>query len=163
MAVLSAGKGEFKYNIHISNKIPKNVLNKILSTKNKVLIITDSGVPKQYLKSLKKDINTKNQYSLILAKGEISKSFKSYQKILNKLIEEHELKADAERVKKLIEERSKNYKEPEKVVNWYYSNEEQLKNIESLALEEQVTELLEKEGKSTEENMDFDKVLGINV
>ena len=40
---------------------------------------------------------------------------------------------------------------------------EQLKNIESLALEEQVTELLEKEGKSTDENMDFDKVLGINV
>ena len=88
MAVLSAGKGESKYNIHISNKkIPKNDLNKILSTKNKVLIITDSGVPSQYLKSLKKDINTKNQYSLILAKGEISKSFKSYQKILNKLVE----------------------------------------------------------------------------
>tara|TARA_X000000950_G_scaffold145107_1_gene179407 strand:- start:17 stop:1318 length:1302 start_codon:yes stop_codon:yes gene_type:complete len=83
--------------------------------------------------------------------------------ILNKLIEERELKADGEIVKKLIEERSKNYKEPEKVVNWYYSNEEQLKNIESLALEEQVTELLEKEGKSTEENMDFDKVLGINA
>ena len=83
--------------------------------------------------------------------------------ILNKLIEEHELKADGEIVKKLIEERSKNYKEPEKVVNWYYSNEEQLKNIESLALEEQVTELLEKEGKSTEENMEFDKVLGINA
>ena len=83
--------------------------------------------------------------------------------ILNKLIEENELKADADRVKKLIEERSKNYKEPEKVVNWYYSNEEQLKNIESLALEEQVTELLEREGKSTDENMDFDKVLGINV
>ena len=83
--------------------------------------------------------------------------------ILNKLIEEHDLKADAEKVKKLIEERSKNYKEPEKVVNWYYSNEEQLKNIESLALEEQVTELLEKEGKSTDEIMDFDKVLGINV
>ena len=83
--------------------------------------------------------------------------------ILNKLIEEHDLKADAEKVKKLIEERSKNYKEPEKVVNWYYSNEEQLKNIESLALEEQVTELLEKEGKSTDESMDFDKVLGINV
>ena len=83
--------------------------------------------------------------------------------ILNKLIQERELKADSEIVKKLIEERSKNYKEPEKVVNWYYSNEEQLKNIESLALEEQVTELLEKEGKSTEENMEFDKVLGINA
>ena len=88
MTVLSAGKGESKYNIHISNKkIPKNILNKILSTRNKVLIVTDSGVPKKYLKSLKKDINSKNKYSLILAKGEISKSFKSYQIILNKLIE----------------------------------------------------------------------------
>ena len=62
MAVLSAGKGESKYNIHISNKkIPKNVLNKILSTKNKVLIITDSGVPNQYLKSLKKDLALKKE------------------------------------------------------------------------------------------------------
>ncbi len=88
MAVLSAGKGESKYNIYISNKkIPKNVLNKIISSKNKVLIITDSGVPKQYLKNLKNDISTKNQYSLILAKGEISKSFESYQKILNRLVE----------------------------------------------------------------------------
>ena len=57
MAVLSAGKGESKYNIHISNKkVPKNVLNKILSTKNKVLIVTDIGVPKEYLKSLQKDM-----------------------------------------------------------------------------------------------------------
>ena len=88
MAVLSAGKGESKYNIHITNKkIPKNVLNNFLSTKNKVLIITDSGVPKQYLKNIKKDIKTRNQYSLVLDKGEISKSFKSYQKILNKLVE----------------------------------------------------------------------------
>ena len=88
MAVLSAGKGESKYDIHIFNKkIPKNILNKFLSKKNKVLIITDSGVPKQYLKNLEKDINTKNKYFLVLAKGEKSKSFKSYQKILNKLIE----------------------------------------------------------------------------
>ena len=53
MTVLSAGKGESKYDIHILNKkIPKNILNKFLSKKNKVLIITDSGVPKQYLKNL---------------------------------------------------------------------------------------------------------------
>ena len=88
MTVLSAGKGESKYDIHILNKkIPKNILNKFLTKKNKVLIITDSGVPKQYLKNLEKDINTKNKYYLVLAKGEKSKSFKSYQKILNKLIE----------------------------------------------------------------------------
>ncbi len=88
MTIISAGKRDNKYNIHISNKkIPKNILNKFLSKKNKVLIISDSGVPKEYIKNLKKDINTKNKYSLVLTKGEKSKSFKSYQKILNKLIE----------------------------------------------------------------------------
>ena len=50
MSILSAGKGHTKYNIHLSNKkISKNTLNKFLSNKNKVLIITDSGVPKKFL------------------------------------------------------------------------------------------------------------------
>ena len=83
--------------------------------------------------------------------------------ILNKIIEDNDLKSDAEVVKSLIDERSSGFKDPEQYRNWIYGNDEQLKNIESLALEEQVTELLEKEGKSTEENMDFDKVLGINA
>ena len=88
MNILKAGKGDSKYNIHISNKkISKNILNKFLSKKNKVLIITDTGVPKKYLENLKNDINTKSKFSLVLNKGEKSKSFKSYQKILNKLIE----------------------------------------------------------------------------
>ena len=88
MSILSAGKGHTKYNIHLSNKkISKNILNKFLSNKNKVLIITDSGVPKKFLRSLKKDINTKYQYSMILEKGEKSKSFKTYQYILNRLAE----------------------------------------------------------------------------
>ena len=114
-------------------------------------------------RAIKSGINLAKTFKLIENFRENAQKRVKLGIILNKLIEEHELKADADRVKKLIEERSKNYKEPEKVVNWYYSNEEQLKNIESLALEEQVTELLEKEGKSTDESMDFDKVLGINV
>jgi len=81
--------------------------------------------------------------------------------ILNKLIEEHELKADADRVKKLIEERSKNYKEPEKVVNWYYSNEEQLKNIESLVLEDKVAKYLEDKSKVEEESLSFEEVVSM--
>ena len=88
MSILSAGKGLTKYNIHLSNKkISKNILNRFLSKKNKVLIITDGGVPEKFLKSLKKDINTKHQYSMIIEEGEKSKSFKTYQNILNRLAE----------------------------------------------------------------------------
>ena len=58
MSILTAGKGDSKYNIHISNKIfSKNILNKYINKKNKVLIITDDGIPKKHLLSLKKNIN----------------------------------------------------------------------------------------------------------
>ena len=88
MSILSAGKGDSRYAIHITNKeISKTILNNYLLKENKVLIITDSGVPKKYLSNLKKDIKVKNLYSLTLNKGEKSKSFKSYQNIINKLTE----------------------------------------------------------------------------
>ena len=40
------------------------------------------------------------------------------------------------------------YKDPEQVVNWFYSNDEQLKNIESISLEEQVVDYLFDEANS---------------
>ena len=86
MSIISVGKGETKYNIHISgNNFPKAILNKHL--KNKILIITDDGIPKNHIKKLKNTINNKNVYIFSLKSGEKSKSFSSYQKILNKLFE----------------------------------------------------------------------------
>ena len=79
--------------------------------------------------------------------------------ILNKIIEDNDLKSDAEVVKSLIDERSSGFKDPEQYRNWIYANEEQLKNIESLALEEQVTELLISQSKSEDENLSFEEVM----
>ena len=79
--------------------------------------------------------------------------------ILNKIIEDNDLKSDAEVVKSLIDERSSCFKDPEQYRNWIYGNEEQLKNIESLALEEQVTELLISQSKSEDENLSFEEVM----
>ena len=88
MSIISVGKGETKYNIHISgNNFPKAILNKHLKNKNKILIITDDGIPKNHIKKLKNAINNKNVYIFSLKSGEKSKSFSSYQKILNKLFE----------------------------------------------------------------------------
>ena len=86
MTMISAGKGQSKYNIHIcGNNLPKIILNKYL--KNKILIITDDGVPKKHIKKLRDTINNKNINIFSLKSGEESKSFSSYQKILNKLFE----------------------------------------------------------------------------
>ena len=45
-----------------------------------------------------------------------------------------ELKADADRVKALVDEAGTAYDDPEQVVNFYYSNSENLKQIKHLPL-----------------------------
>lgn len=88
MTIISAGKGASKYNIHITGKnLPKSVLNSNLGKKNKILIITDSGVPKKHIKKLKELINSKSVHTLVLGNGERSKSFSSFKKIIDKLFE----------------------------------------------------------------------------
>ena len=77
--------------------------------------------------------------------------------ILNKIIEEKSIKADGERVRKIIEDRAAMYKEPQQVVNWFYSNEEQLRSIESISLEEQVIEILLSEASAVEEELTYEE------
>ena len=76
--------------------------------------------------------------------------------LLNKIIEERELKPDADKVKEIIEERAKNYKDPQQVINYFYSDDEQLRNIESISLEEQVIDALKLEAKSNDENISYE-------
>ena len=76
--------------------------------------------------------------------------------LLNKIIEENELKPDADKVKEIIEERAKNYKDPQQVINYFYSDDEQLRNIESISLEEQVVETISSEAKSTDEEVSYE-------
>ena len=82
--------------------------------------------------------------------------------LLNKIIEDSELKPNAEKVKEIIEERAKNYKEPQQVINYFYSDEEQLKNIESISLEEQVVDLLTSSAKSNEEELTYEECISGN-
>ena len=88
MSTISAGKGKSKYNIHISgNNFPKIVLNKHLGNKNKILIITDDGIPKKHIKKLIDAIKSREVNVFSIKNGEKSKSLSTYQKILNKLFE----------------------------------------------------------------------------
>ena len=88
MVEILAGKAKSKYKIHISSgKLPKAIINEKIGLKNKVLIVTDKGVPKKYIKELRTTIKNKNVSILELGQGEKSKSFECYKKILNKLLD----------------------------------------------------------------------------
>ena len=52
--IISVGKGHSKYNVIIAkNALTKKNLIPSLKNKNKILVVTDSGIPKKYIKDLK--------------------------------------------------------------------------------------------------------------
>ena len=104
-------------------------------------------------KDLKEDLFPKETFE------EEAKKRVSVGIILNKIIEEKKIKADGERVRKIIEDRAAMYKEPQQVVNWFYSNEEQLRNVESISLEEQVIEILLSEASMVEEELTYEECI----
>ena len=81
--------------------------------------------------------------------------------LINKLIEENDIKVDNDSLKKEIEQKSKSFKDPDQYVNWIYGNEDQLKNIESLVLEDKVAMYLEEKSKSENEELSFEEVVSM--
>ena len=82
--------------------------------------------------------------------------------ILNKIIEERKIEKNDEVIKELIEERASGFKDPEQYKQWIFGNEDQLKNIESIALEEQVTELISSEAKCETEKLSFEEIMAMS-
>jgi trigger factor len=70
-----------------------------------------------------------------------------------------ELQADTDRVRALIDEMAAAYDDPEQVVNFYYSNDENLKQVEALAVEEQVAEKLLESAKVKTIDMSYADVM----
>jgi len=62
--------------------------------------------------------------------------------LLGATVKHLELKPDHDRVRALVEEMASAYDTPEEVINYYYSNDENLRQVEALAIEEQVAEAL---------------------
>jgi trigger factor len=60
--------------------------------------------------------------------------------VVNELINAKGLKSDPVRVRQRVEDIASTYVQPEQVINWYYSNEAQLSQIEMAVLEDQVVE-----------------------
>ena len=82
-----AGKNNSKYKIFITNKIiPSIELNKYINKTSKVLIITDSGIPKKYIKALKVKIkNAKVYYLHTIPQGRHQNHLRFFKKLLKNL------------------------------------------------------------------------------
>jgi len=79
--------------------------------------------------------------------------------ILGAMIERYDLKVDADKVEASVREIASTYEEPEQVVQWYYSDEKRLRNVETEVLEDQIVETLLETATITDEACSYRDVI----
>ncbi len=83
--------------------------------------------------------------------------------LVAEIIRKNEFKPDPDKVRTTIESMASSYEDPKQVVDYYYSNQEYMQNIEGLVLEQQVTDwameqaTVESQAASFKEVMNPDK------
>ena len=80
--------------------------------------------------------------------------------ILAELVKTHNLQARPEQVRALVEEQARSYERPEEVVKWYYASPERLREVESIAVEENVVEWALGVAGAQDQTVNFDELMG---
>ena len=81
------------------------------------------------------------------------------QLLTAELIRSQELRAEPEKVREIIESRAQSYEDSTAFVNWYYSDEKRLAEIESIALEDEVIGCISSLGKVKDKSLSFDELM----
>ncbi len=79
--------------------------------------------------------------------------------VVAEVVKQHDLKPDEARVRELIEEMASAYQEPQQVVSWYYKNDEQLNEVRSVVLEEQVVDTVLQKAKVTDKSVSYEEAV----
>ncbi|TVZ38872.1 trigger factor [Alteromonadaceae bacterium 2753L.S.0a.02] len=79
--------------------------------------------------------------------------------IISEVVKAHELKADKDLVRGIVEEAASTYEDPQEVINYYFSNEQLLASAEAAALEEQVVEVLMSKANVSDATVSYDEVI----
>jgi len=79
--------------------------------------------------------------------------------VVGEIIQKEQLKADAAAVREQIELMASSYQDRQQVIDYYYSNQEMLQNIEGLVLEEAVTAAVVNVATVTEEPKTFKEIM----
>ncbi|MBT4161233.1 MAG: trigger factor [Gammaproteobacteria bacterium] len=79
--------------------------------------------------------------------------------LVSAVVEQHELKPDDALVKEMIETMASSYEDPEQVMNFYYSNEQQLTQIQNMVLEDQLVDLVLESAEVTEKTVPYQEAV----
>ncbi|MNJ26756.1 Trigger factor [compost metagenome] len=79
--------------------------------------------------------------------------------IVAEVVKQNELKPDEDRVREMIQEMASAYQEPEQVVAWYYKNDQQLNEVRSVVLEEQVVDTVLQKATVTDKSVSYEEAV----
>ena len=79
--------------------------------------------------------------------------------LINAVIDQFAIKADAEKVDALIEDMASTYQDPEQVRAFYNGNKEQRQQLEAVALEEQVVEAILEKAITSQKESSYEEVI----
>ncbi len=79
--------------------------------------------------------------------------------LISEVIQANELKVEDDRVRAFLEEMAQAYQEPQQVVDFYLNNKEQLAQVQSAVLEEQVVDKLLESAKITEVTLGYEDAI----
>ena len=80
--------------------------------------------------------------------------------ILAEIVQAHKLVAQPEQIRALIAEQAQSYEDPDQVMQWYYQNPERMREIESLALEENVVAWVAGQAQVEDVTTSFEELMG---
>ncbi|AGZ34442.1 trigger factor [Pseudomonas sp. Rh2] len=79
--------------------------------------------------------------------------------IVAEVVKQFELKPDDVKVREMIEEMASAYQEPEQVIAWYYKNDQQLNEVRSVVLEEQVVDTVLQKATVTDKSVSYEEAV----
>jgi trigger factor len=79
--------------------------------------------------------------------------------VVAEVVKQFELKPDDARVREMIQEMASAYQEPEQVVAWYYKNDQQMNEVRSVVLEEQVVDTVLQKANVTDKTVSYEEAV----
>ena len=75
--------------------------------------------------------------------------------VIGEIVKQNDIQVDNDRVRSKIDEFAASYEKPEEVVNYYYSNEQQLASVRNVVLEDQVVDWVLEQATVSDEQTTF--------
>jgi len=79
--------------------------------------------------------------------------------VLTETVKQNQLKVEPKKVRELVENLAASYEKPQEVVNYYYSDNKKLAEVESIALENETVEWIIAQTRVNDEKTTFDELM----